>query len=115
MCEAWIPETISCIWEIRELIESSQINVYPYPDTDRASMVNLDGVPYIFGVDGKVTSMLKGRQVFKFIEERWDEIHIMNTAKENLAAVSVPEEYICYGKQPIKTAPATTTGITLLT
>ena len=57
-----------------------------------------------------MSSQFKDKQVFKFIEDRWEEVHILNAAKENLVAVSVPEEYICYGKQPIKTASVTTTG-----
>ena len=114
-CETWLQESISCIWEIEELVDSSQISVDPYPDTDRASMVNLDGVPHIFGVDGKRISMSKDKQVFKFMENRWEELHIMKDPKENLVTVSVPEEYICNGTQPTTSAPATTAGRTLST
>ena len=112
-CEYWDQKSISCTWDIEELIHlRSQINEDPlYPDTDRASMVNLDGAPHIFGVDGR----FEDRQVFKFMEDRWEELQLMNAAKENLVAVSVPEEYICYGKQPTTSAPDTTAGRTLST
>ena len=103
-CESWLPDQFTCIWNVRE-VAAIQL---PFPETDNAQLVTLNNVPTLFGVSGT--------NVFQFgANELWQELGPMTRERINLVAVSVPDDYICFGKHlfaPLVPPTTTTTTTT---
>ena len=108
-CGSWQQENFTCIWEVRE-VEAILVNDF-FSDTDDARLVTLNNVPTLFGVSGT--------HVFQFgADELWHEQSPMKGLRVDLVAVSVPDDYLCYGKhsfapiQPTTSVSSSTTAVT---
>ena len=110
-CGAWLAEEFTCTWEVREVAAILVDGFFSY--TDEAQLVTLNNVPTLFGV--------AGTHVFQFKDELWKELSPRTGERLHLVAVSVPDDYICYGKhsfaplQPTTSTSSSTTAATTTT
>ena len=105
-CGAWLADDFTCTWNITENTRPISADGM-FINTDYARLVTLDNLPTLFGVGGS------GTQVFQFKpDDTWSELPFMERARANLVAVSVPDDYICNGKNHSVTTTSTTTTTT---
>ena len=107
-CGSWLPQDFTCRWEVRE-VEAILVGGF-FSHTDDARLVTLNNVPTLFGVSGT--------HVFQFgADELWLEQIPMKEERFDLVAVSVPDDYLCYGKhsfapiQPTTSISSSTTAV----
>ena len=108
-CGSWMPEDFTCRWEVRE-VSAILVGGF-FSHTDNAQLVTLNNVPTLFGVSGT--------HVFQFgSDELWQELNAMRGERLHLVAVSVPDDYLCFGKhsfaplQPTTSIASSTTVVT---
>jgi hypothetical protein len=110
-CEAWHIANFSCTWTA-----TPQGGIFNgdglIANTDMASMVSLDHVPHLFGVECRFDAggPMSFIEVYRYTGGGWEETTVMTQGRRtDLVAVSVPADYICYGHHDHDPVMPTTT------
>lgn len=80
------PDSYKCDWEI---INQSDLPTPLY----NSELITLDGVPHMFGGSTATTAT---SAVFRF-NQSWEELETMKAPRQNHVALSIPEEWLCFG------------------